>query len=403
MSRFLLNPGNNTLSHLGKCLALREALEARGHETFLTASKARAPFLERIGAHDYFVLPDIQDADAAPLPGFAWFRAERFDACVRAEAALLRELRPDAMLGVFRFTAPVSAAIAGIPCDALICGTMTPAFDGVLGFEPGEPGAEEQAEALRFFRRGCARRIAPALAAHGQPPVEDIFELLAGRRTFLWDFPEFQPLTNPPGTHHVGPVHWAGWPQPEVGLEALDRLRGPIAYVAFGTGEVPAAMLRHLIDALWRMGCSVALALGGYPAADLPHDPTRLAAFEFLPVELALGRAAMVVCHGGQGLVFEALRQRLPVFVLPLQPEQAQNGVCVERMGCGRRLLKGCVFTGAVANLEAAFLARPADEIAADISSFLADERTAERLALASRQIAGYNGVAALATALEQA
>ena len=49
MSRFLLEPCNNTLSHVAKCLALREALEACGHEVFLAVSVARAAFLERIG------------------------------------------------------------------------------------------------------------------------------------------------------------------------------------------------------------------------------------------------------------------------------------------------------------------------------------------------------------------
>ncbi|MGE5385750.1 MAG: glycosyl transferase, partial [Betaproteobacteria bacterium] len=104
MSRFLLHPCNNTLSHVAKCLALREVLQSRGHEVLLSVSAGRAAFLERIGEKDYFVLPDIQEADGAPIPGFCWFRPERVEACVQAEVKLLRELRPDAVLGVFRFT-----------------------------------------------------------------------------------------------------------------------------------------------------------------------------------------------------------------------------------------------------------------------------------------------------------
>ena len=403
MSRFLLEPCNNTLSHIGKCLALREVLEARGHEVFLTVSAARAAFVERFGRERYFVLPDIQEADAGLAPAFSWFRPKRFEACVRAEVDLLQQLRPDAVLGVFRFTGVLSAALAGVPYDSLICGSMTPACTDVLGFGADEPGSGEQAAALRFYRRTCARLMNPALVDLGLDPMEDAWQLLQGRRTFLWDFPEFQPLPQTPGYHHVGPVHWSGWPRPENGRDALDLLEYPIAYVAFGTGSVPPGLLRHLVEVLWQMGYSVALALGGQAAiADLPVSPSRLAVFDFLPVEDVLARTSLVVCHGGQGLIFEAMRQRIPVFVLPLQLEQAQNGVCVERMGCGRRLLRGEVFTGQPDFSEAAFLKRSVKDIVEEMTAFLADPGTPENLVRASGQVDRYQGVNELATCLEE-
>lgn len=402
MPRFLLLPGNNTLSHVAKCLALRSVLEARGHEAVLAVSAARAAFLDRLGERRYHLLPDIQEADGGALPGFVWFRPERVETVVRAETQLIREIQPDAVLGVFRFTGPLSAALTSIPYDSLICGAMTPALPDVLGFAADEPGAAAQAEALQFFRRTCAQRLQPALQTLGLPRVDDILRLQVGRRTFLWDTPEFQPLPPMPGYSHVGPIDWNGWPQPAVGLEALDRLQGKIAFVSFGTGHAPPALLRHLIDALWQQGYAVALALGGQSATGLPNDPVRLAVFEFLPVELILERAALVVCHGGQLLIFEALRQRRPVFVLPLQPEQAQNGVCLERLGCGRRLLRCVVFTGMAAELEAAFIARPAQEIADEMSTLLDHPQTPARLTLAAEQLARYRGAEALAEALEQ-
>lgn len=403
MSRFLLEPCNNTLSHVAKCLALREVLEARGHEVFLAVSAARAAFLDRLGHDRYFVLPDIQEADDGPTPVFSWFRPKRVEACVRAEVDLLRRLRPDAVLGVFRFTGPLSAALAEIPYDSLICGSMTPACTDVLGFAADEAGAGEQGAALKVYRRACADRMRPAFAALGLDPVDDAWQLLLGRRTFLWDFPEFQPLPKTPGYHHVGPVHWSGWPRSQTGSDALDSLQGPIAYVAFGTGCVPPRLLRHLVEVLWRMGYSVALALGGQSTiAELPVSPTRLAVFEFLPVEQVLARASLVVCHGGQGLIFDAMRQRVPVFILPLQLEQAQNGICVERMGCGRRLLRGEVFTGQLDFSETAFLNRPVEVLAEEMSAFLADQQLPARLAQASEQVSRYQGVNDLALRLEE-
>jgi UDP:flavonoid glycosyltransferase YjiC (YdhE family) len=314
---------------------------------------------------------------------------------------LLQKLQPDGVLGVFRFTGPLSAALADVPYDSLICGSMTPAFTGALGLAADEPGAREQAEAMAGFRSTCARRMRPALAALGLAPVDDAWDLLVGRRTFLWDYPEFEPLPITLGYHHVGPVQWTHWPRPEVDAGRLDKLRGPIAYVSFGTGGVPTGWLRHIVDTLWLLGYSVALALGGQATAtDFPTAPERLAVFEFLPVELVFARASLVVCHGGQGLIFEALRQRLPVFVLPMQPEQAQNGLCVERIGCGRRLLRGVVFTGQSTDFETPFLACPVRHVADEIAEFLSNEQTPSQLALASSQISRYRGTDTLATLL---
>lgn len=394
MSRFLLLPGNNTLSHLAKCLALREVLAARGHEVSLAVSRARSGFLDRIG-QPHHVLPDIQEADAGVAPAFSWFRPERVAATIRAEVDLIEHVQPDAVLGVFRFTGPLSARITRVPYDALICGSMTPACDEVLGFAPGEAGADAQQSALTFFRRACARRMAPALTALGLEAPDDAWQLLQGRRTFLWDFPEFQPLPATPGYHHVGPLAWNGWPQADA--SALDRLQGPIAYVAFGTGGVSARMLRHLLEALWHLGFAVALALGGQQAAGLRGPPEKLAVFEFLASGQVLPRAALVVCHGGQLLVFEAMRHLLPVFVLPLQPEQAQNGVCVERLGCGQRLLSGVVFQGDVQAAETAFLQRPASDLADEIAACLADAGLSGRLAHAAACLDRYPSTAALA------
>ena len=135
---------------------------------------------------------------------------------------------------------------------------------------------------------------------------------------------------------------------------------------------------------------------------DLPVDPSRLAVFDFLPVEQALAHATLVVCHGGQGLVFEAMQQRIPLFVLPLQPEQAQNGVCVERMGCGKRLLKGVVYKGESGDVEKAFLARHPDALTEDMASLLATVDLPARLDASADSVTRYNGVDGVATALEQ-
>lgn len=404
--KFLLEPCNNTLSHVAKCLALREVLVARGHQVLLAVSAGRARFLDRMGVGGYEMLPDIQEADAGPSPSFAWFRPARVEACIRAEVELLRRLRPDRVLGVFRFTGPLSAALTRVRYDSLICGCMTPACLDVLGFASDEVGAEQQAAALSFFRQAGAHRIRPLLLSLGLSAVDDLWQLLTGERTFLWDFPAFQPLDARPGYQHVGPVRWSGWPQAKVEPTLLDSLKLPIAFVAFGTGAIPATHLQQVVETLRQAGYSVALALGGQErpqALEDRHSPSHLAMFDFLPAETILDRASLVVCHGGQGLVFEAMRHALPIVVIPFQPEQAQNGLCVERMGCGFRLLRGKVFDGGLAGGRGAWSQSAPDLLAEELAAALSRQVSRNSRSQAAALLGQYRGVETLACMLEQA
>jgi UDP:flavonoid glycosyltransferase YjiC (YdhE family) len=398
--RFLLLPASNTLSHLAKCLALRDVLLARGHEVHLAVTRGRSAFLRRLGV-PHELVPDLQEADGAAAPTFAWFRPARFEGCVRAELALIRRLRPDRVLGVFRFTGAVAARLAGVPYDALVCGCMTPACDETLGFAPGEEGEALQAEALAFFRRAAAARVAPALARLGLPAATDAWELLLGDRTFLWDTPEFQPLRPREGLLHVGPVTWSGWPTDGSALERLAALRPPLAVVALGTGGGHDRVAARLVELLLRLDFSVAVA-GGGGAPGPAAAGARVAHFDFLPVEAALERAAVVACHGGQGIVLEALRQRVPLLVMPFQPEQAQNGRCLERLGCGLRLEHGAPAHPDAPRTEDAFLARPVETLARRVARFLGDPGGFARRAAAARMLARCGGVAALAAGLER-
>ncbi len=136
--KILLLPKNNSLSHIAKCLVIKNAFESKGHQVFLACSQMRAPFLRALGV-EHHVLPDIQDVDGASLPTFAWFRSPQvINDCIRAELALMKKLKPDRILGVFRFTGKISAWLAGIPYDSLICGCMIPECLEVLGLQ-GEP------------------------------------------------------------------------------------------------------------------------------------------------------------------------------------------------------------------------------------------------------------------------
>ncbi|MHB8707499.1 MAG: glycosyltransferase [Desulfuromonadales bacterium] len=394
--KYLIVPGNNSLSHLGKALAVRDGLTAGGHDLLIAVSRARAAFLEHREI-PHVVLPDIQEADGAGFPGVAWFqRPAQLAAVITAERQLLETLRPDRVLGIFHFTLLAAARLAGIPCDSLCCGCMLPGVVDALGFAPGEHGYEQQGAVMDGFFRYAGHRLSQTLAGFGLPAVSDAREMLLGERTFLWDIPEFQPGAVRPGVVHVGPVLWDGWAYDDLDWVYLDRQPRPLAILSYGTCSGSLQEARRLVRLLGELGYQVAATHG--QTGDEGPPPEWLTWCRFAPLPQLLDRASLFVCHGGQLSVFEALSRQVPVAVMPFQPEQAQNGVCLEQLGWGERLVPGQVFLGRPAVYTEALQQR-SDSSLMDTLAALATRR--DQLSQASNLLAPYQGNALLLKTLE--
>ncbi len=403
MMNFLLIPGNNSLSHVAKCLAVETELLGRGHRVLIAVARKHAPFMERLNkAHA--VLPDIQETDDGPAPSWEWFRnIDRIRGCIQAEIDLMDQYRPDRVLGVFRFTTRIAAAVAGIGYDSLVCGCMLPDHGEVLGYSPGEPGAAQQAEYLDNFFRFAGRKVSRVAVQMGAAPVDDARSLLEGRRTFLWDFPEFMPLPHQPHRHHVGPLRWDRWPGTDP--ERTSRIDGhrPLALISFGTCCASRPAAQKLVDCLLAQGYQVLMAAGGQPdLMRVTADNGRLTLWPFAPLKTLIGQAALVVSHGGQMTLFEALEQGVPVVVMPFQPEQAHNGVCLERLGCGRRLIPAAAYKGDSQVYVDALAALDPARIRETVDTLMHHPETPSQLARARTMLGAYPGAARLAELLER-
>jgi UDP:flavonoid glycosyltransferase YjiC (YdhE family) len=100
--------------------------------------------------------------------------------------------------------------------------------------------------------------------------------------------------------------------------------------------------------------------------------------------------------------VFEALQDEVPVLVMPFQPEQAHNGLCLERLGCGKRLVSAEPFQGNSTVYMNALDRMTDDEIGARISGLALHPNTKTRLSETRDIIRRYGGVHALADSLEE-
>jgi UDP:flavonoid glycosyltransferase YjiC (YdhE family) len=101
--------------------------------------------------------------------------------------------------------------------------------------------------------------------------------------------------------------------------------------------------------------------------------------------------------------VFDALYHKIPVVVMPFQPEQAHNGVCLERLGGGGRLIPPQPFRQNPGVYTDALNRMSDTEIKAKICLLTDAPQTGERLAAVKQLLEGYHGAETVAKLLEEA
>jgi len=306
--RILFFPLSNVLGHLARTLALAEEFDAQGHEVHLAldgyyreltsalpasvrihstpeldpdATRRFGPILcyEDNVAADRANLESADRLDAAELRR----RGERLAEMVQRDAAIVEDLRPDAVITDYRYT--VERLRGARPRHIFH-------ISHLLGY----PSLYQRSRGARFAPLDTGRILVPGVAA--------IETVRAG--TSHWGSRSQESL--------CGPFRWRGW----------ERLRPARAspppsdvFLCFGsTGRA-----EHIVPALQQ-------ALGARcRISTIPAEPTDL--------EPYLTRTEVAFCHGGHGTVLECILHGTPMAIFPQNIEQLEIGHGIEALGLG--------------------------------------------------------------------
>lgn len=401
--RFLIIPGNNSPSHGIKSLEIQKRLLLRGHECLIAISHERKEFFEKLKT-GYALLDDIQENDGAAYPTMNWFRDQmKIAECIEKEMSLMQEYKPDKILGVFRFTVKASSFLCGLPFESLVCGCMLPGIDSALGFYDDADDLEEQREFINMFFKSAAKKMSKALSAFGMDAVNDIRDMFVGDRTYLWDIPEFMPVSERKSIFHIGPLFRDEWDYDEADINSIAEDPKPLAVLAFGTCNGDISVFHRMINVLLDLGYNVVAAAGGQEElACILKDDSRITSYLYAPIQKILPHASLIVCHGGQMTIFEALAHEVPVVVLPFHPEQAHNGICLERIGCGRMLVPACRFVGNSSVYIDMFDGISDEKLKSFIIELVDNPETKINLKSFKNVMAQYNGLETITSQLER-
>jgi UDP:flavonoid glycosyltransferase YjiC (YdhE family) len=340
-----------SLAHVGRPAALARWTRAAGYDVHFACGSAFASVVRAEG----FALHDLQTLDAATFysrlnAGKFFYTADELESCVSSELELIEELQPDLIVGDFRLTLSISAKLAGVPLVSLNNAHWSPAAE--CRFSPPDMGIYRiLPAALRDALFSLVRPIAFRTFARplnvvrrrfGLPAPSDFRELYtAGEFCAYMDLPELSDIRARPLPHghfFLGPVAWEPSlaHQPDLGSLGTQR---PLAYVTLGSSG-DARVLPDVLRALLAADCDIAMS--GVSAdrshglhAMLPRLNGRCLNAPLLNPHEVLKRAAVTVCHGGSGTVYQSLAAGVPLLCLPGNPDQGLVSATVAAKNAG--------------------------------------------------------------------
>jgi UDP:flavonoid glycosyltransferase YjiC (YdhE family) len=275
--------------------------------------------------------------------------AERYADDVVAAA---RDLEVDAVLADGVPGMLIGAQATRLPVAALVANTYvrpTPGMPLVFGWAPPSGALGRARDAVlrgavqRLLLAPVGRRLTPALAAHGRPPVRDVFELFDRcDEVLVLTSPSFD-FSSP---HIPANVHFVG-PQlddPSWAAGGDWRPDGDAPLVLVATSSVfqdQTDLLRRVAAALGELPVGGLVTTGrAVDPADIPAPPN-VRVVRSAPHTAVLTEAAAVVTHAGHGSALKALAAGVPLVCAPMGRDQAANTLRVLRLGAGVRVAKG--------------------------------------------------------------
>lgn len=349
-STILALPDANILAHTSRSLQIGRALRELGYDVQFASDGKYMSLIRQAGflCHPHLTLDPERLLEICRKGRTNFFTPDFLARCVEADCELFARVKPDLVLSDFRFSVSTSAEIMQIPHAVTLNALWTNYFSARLS-------APENTVYEKFFGKALVSRFPSWLVKvlkeltlrydvqshnqvrrhYGLAARRNLFDLVAGDLNLIADLPAFAPTEKlPPHFSYVGPILW----QPEIPLpdcfEQIDEAK-PTIYVSMGSSGDPG-IFQALADAFADTEYQCLVTTAGL--TEIANPPANFLTTAFAPGETLMSKCDLVVCQGGNGTVYQALRAGIPILGYPTMHDQHFNMDLVERLKMGRRL-----------------------------------------------------------------
>ena len=275
---------------------------------------------------------------------FSWLSLPNVERVVDSQIKAIEENSPGLVLGDAAFTLKMAAEKTGVPHVSLLNGYMTMYYSVTRKVSPSHfaypyskkmparvfDGLTRRIEHLMFKRihapfRSARRKLKLRKRSYFLQELEGDFNLIC-------DLPSFFPQKKLPANYQfVGPLFYHG---DEEEKEILDFLGSHHPNILVSTGSTgKSENLSILRDPVFK-DFRIVITGNGY---DTIHGENILSS-PFVNNLNIMNKIDILICHGGNGTIYQALSHGVPPLCFPANFEQEWNVQRVTEMELGARL-----------------------------------------------------------------
>ncbi len=316
-------------------------------------------------------------------PSLSWWTSI-CDQSVASDLQAIEQIKPDLVVGDLRWSLSTSARAASIPYVSVTNACWTDKFAHVVEMPEGHLmgkllGKKLAQKAFPKFTvtmmKYGAKGYTNVRKKHGLRPVETMWEAIEGDITLLADLPEFMPVVRdtPPNFRYTGPLLWDATIGLPPWFSKLQKNKQTIYFTMGSTGDTK--FFQEAVRVFGNTDYQILITTGGL--AEIPNPPPNVFIAKYAPGEALMAVSDLVVSHGGNGTIYQALSCGVPIIGFPTIFDQEVNMRRVAALGAGVQM-SNMMYDGT--SLERA------------VRAVLGDPRYRERCRQLAARISRYDG-----------
>jgi MGT family glycosyltransferase len=350
--KILVMPDGNWLAHVSRPFEIAKRLRQMGHEVIFGGD---GEYMKLPRKADFATLavktidPDrvLECVRRGRTNPYDYSLLEEF---VREELQLFDKTKPDLVLGDFRPSLSTSCKAAEIPLAVTINAGWT-------NYSSVKIRSIEHSRVGRAVRKILGRRLSARLGlaermkrliitidsfAHrklrkemGLVPCRNMCDVLEGDLNLLADIPEYGPTEALPANfHYIGPIVWEPQGESPSWLNNLSPDRPTVYFTMGSTGY--ARFFQEAVETFADTKYQCIMTTGGM--TDIKNPPSNFFIADYAPGSKIMLRSNVVVCHGGNGTIYQAISHGVPIIGIPTMHDQEINMQRVVDLGVGIQL-----------------------------------------------------------------
>jgi UDP:flavonoid glycosyltransferase YjiC (YdhE family) len=335
-------------AHYLRCLELCKKLRDQFEISFAHSLKYER-FVENCGFKTFKVenFNSGEVAAAASSFDFSWLNLPNIELVLNSQINAIEEHKPSLVLGDAAFTLKMAAEKTCVPYVSLLNGYMTKYCGITREVSPSHPGYPySKTMPKRVFER-LTRIIERAMFEKIHAPFRRVrkkfglsrlnyfLEELEGDFNLICDLPSFFPQKKLPENYEfVGPLFYQGSEEEKEILDFFGNNHLNILVSMGSTGNWKS--LNLLLDPIFG---DAQIVISGNPSNTICG--ANILSKAFVNHNQIMDKVDILICHGGNGTVYQALSHGVPLLFFPGNFEQEWNIQRITGMGLGARLEDG--------------------------------------------------------------